>query len=100
MSSILYALRTNTAARELLGDEIYFASQVPWISGEMSQLHGNIDISFWVKGTKGSAKTRFVAKRKEKRGMFATEEWSLRMEDGRVLQLLETGDVEVKGSIA
>ena len=100
VSSILYALRTNPAARELLGDEIYFASNVPWISGEMSQLQGNIDITFWVKGTKGVAKTRFVATRKGKRGIFATEQWSLSTEDGRVLQLLEHGDVNVQGSIA
>lgn len=100
VSSILYALRTNPAARDLLGDEIYFASNVPWISGEMSQLQGNIDITFWVKGTKGVAKTRFVARRKEKRGMFATEEWSLSTEDGRVLQLLDHGDVKVQGSMA
>lgn len=100
VSSILYALRTNPAARELLGDEIYFASQVPWISGDMSQLQGNIDITFWVKGTKGAAKTRFVARRKEKRGTFTTHEWSLSTEDGRVLHLLEHGDVEVQGSIA
>lgn len=100
VSSILYALRTNPAARELLGDEIYFASQVPWISGDMSQLQGHIDITFWVKGTKGVAKTRFVARRKEKRGMFTTEEWSLSTEDGRVLHLLEHGDVAVQGSIA
>lgn len=100
VSSILYALRTNPAARELLGDEIYFASNVPWISGEMSQLQGNIDITFWVKGTKGVAKTRFVARRPEKRGIFATELWSLTMEDGRVLHLLEHGDVKVQGSLA
>jgi cytochrome c oxidase assembly factor 1 len=100
VSSILYALRTNPAARELLGDEIYFASNVPWIRGEMSQMQGNIDITFWVKGTRGVAKTRFVARRKEKRGTFATEEWSLTKEDGSVLHLLEHGDVRVQGSLA
>jgi cytochrome c oxidase assembly factor 1 len=100
VSSILYALRTNAAARELLGDEIYFASQIPWISGEMSQLQGVIDISFWVKGTKQKAKTRFVARRDKKKGAFQTMEWSLVTEDGTVLQLLDHGDVQVQGSIA
>ncbi|OJJ44830.1 hypothetical protein ASPZODRAFT_134974 [Penicilliopsis zonata CBS 506.65] len=59
VSSTLYALRTSSRAREILGDEIYFAQKVPWISGEMNQLHGRIDISFWVKGTKGQGKMRF-----------------------------------------
>jgi len=89
VSSILYALRTNDHARELLGDEIYFASQVPWISGNLAPMQGIIDITFWVKGTRGTAKTKFVALRR-RGGFFETVEWSLRMENGTELQLLET----------
>ena len=66
VNSILYALRTNDTSRQILGDEIYFASKVPWISGELNQLHGKIDISFWVKGTKGQAKVKFVSVRKRR----------------------------------
>jgi cytochrome c oxidase assembly factor 1 len=88
VSSILYALRTNEQARELLGDEIYFASQVPWISGELAPMQGIINISFWVKGTKGTAKTTFVALRR-RGGFFETVQWSLHLEDGTELQLLE-----------
>ena len=32
VNSTLYALRTSTKAREVLGDEIYFAQKIPWIS--------------------------------------------------------------------
>src|SRR5271154_1402098 len=49
VSSTLYALRTSPKAREYLGDEIYFAHQMPWIWGEMNQLHGRINIQFEVK---------------------------------------------------
>lgn len=66
VSSTLYALRTSPQAREILGDEIYFAQQIPWISGEMNQLHGRIDISFWVKGTKGQGKMRFKSVRPDR----------------------------------
>lgn len=59
VSSTLYALRTSPHAREILGDEIYFANKIPWVSGEMNQLHGRIDISFWVKGSKAQGKMRF-----------------------------------------
>jgi len=74
VNSILYALRTNDTSREMLGDEIYFASKVPWISGELNQLHGKIDITFWVKGNKGRGKVRFVSVRKRRDGFvsFAT----------------------------
>lgn len=66
VSSTLYALRTSPRAREILGDEIYFAQQIPWISGEMNQLHGRINISFWVKGTKAQGKMRFKSIRPDR----------------------------------
>jgi cytochrome c oxidase assembly factor 1 len=74
VNSILYALRTNDTSRQMLGDEIYFATKVPWISGELNQLHGKIDISFWVKGNKAKGKVRFVSVRKRRAGFvsFAT----------------------------
>ena len=99
VSSTLYALRTNEEARRyvqytqqnihtislmtmtrILGDEIYFASQIPWISGELNQLHGRIDISFWVKGKKAKGLMRFKSERKTRMGMFETLEWSLQPE--------------------
>ncbi|KAL6251403.1 cytochrome oxidase assembly protein 1 [Rhinocladiella similis] len=91
VNSILYALRTNPHAREILGDEIYFASKVPWIRGELSPMQGTIDITFWVKGTKGTAQTKFVSIRKKGAEFFETLEWSLKTPgaDGQMVQLLE-----------
>lgn len=91
INSILYALRTNDTARDILGDEIYFASKMPWIRGEMNQMHGVIDIRFWVKGTRAQAETKFTSLRRRKSGFFETTEWSLKLEDGTVVQLLEDG---------
>jgi cytochrome c oxidase assembly factor 1 len=71
VNSTLYALRTNPDARRILGDEIYFASQIPWISGELNQLHGRIDISFWVKGTKGKGLMKFKSVRKTRMGFVS-----------------------------
>lgn len=68
VNSILYALRTNETAREILGDEIYFASKTPWIRGEMNQLHGRININFWVKGRKGSGRVKFHSARTRRAG--------------------------------
>ena len=72
VSSTLYALRTNAQAREILGDEIYFAHQIPWIKGELNQLHGRIDVSFWVKGTKGRGLMRFKSVRKTRMGYVSS----------------------------
>ncbi|KAK3905347.1 cytochrome c oxidase assembly factor 1 [Staphylotrichum tortipilum] len=94
VEATLYALRTSDRARAVLGSEIYFAQQIPWISGEMNQLRGRINISFKVKGTKGSGVMRFVSHRPTARGQFQTTEWSLELDGdgGRVMDLLEDGD--------
>ncbi|KAH8428882.1 cytochrome c oxidase assembly factor 1 family protein [Aspergillus melleus] len=92
VNSTLYALRTSPRAREILGDEIYFAQKIPWISGEMNQLHGRIDISFRVKGTKSQGRMRFRSLRPDRMSYFRTEEWSLETEDGTVVQLLDGTD--------
>ncbi|KAJ6780689.1 hypothetical protein PWT90_01349 [Aphanocladium album] len=92
ISSTLYALRTSVRAREILGDEIYFKHQIPWIGGEMNQMQGRIDINFSVRGSKGTAVMRFTSRRPTSRSLFETSEWSLRTEDGRWIDLLEDGD--------
>ncbi|KAI8631015.1 DUF1783-domain-containing protein [Xylariaceae sp. FL1651] len=92
VASTLYALRTNRRARELLGDEIYFKHQIPWISGEMNQLRGRIDVTFSVKGSRSTAVMRFASVRPSARAMFETTEWSLQMPDGTTVDLLEGED--------
>lgn len=92
VSSTLFALRMSPRAREILGDEIYFASQIPWIWGEMNQLHGRIDIQFEVKGKKSQGTMRFKSFRPTRQGMFETTEWSLELGDGTKVDLLEGND--------
>ena len=92
VSSTMYALRTNTRARAILGDDIYFKHQIPWISGEMNQMHGRINISFTVRGTRGWATMQFASHRPSSRSLFETTEWSLTTQDGQWVDLLEGGD--------
>jgi len=92
VSSTLYALRISPKAREALGDEIYFAHQMPWIWGEMNQLHGRIDIHFEVKGKKNQGTMKFTSYRPTRTGMFETSEWSLTLADGTKIDLLEGND--------
>lgn len=68
VNSTLYALRTSEAGRRELGDEIYFRDKFPWIWGEMNQLHGRVDVTFGVKGTKGRGVMRFRSVRKSRMG--------------------------------
>ncbi|CCU77264.1 cytochrome oxidase assembly [Blumeria hordei DH14] len=89
VASTLFALRTSATARAALGDEIYFAHYMPWIWGEINQLHGRINIHFSVKGTKNYATVRFKSMRPTRQGVFETIEWSLEMPTGEKLDLLE-----------
>ncbi|CUS07001.1 unnamed protein product [Tuber aestivum] len=92
VSSTLYALRVHPVARESLGDDISFKSRVPWIQGTMSQLRGDIDIAYSVKGTKGEGVMRFRSVR-GRMGLFETLDWSLVMRDGRRIGLLDNSAV-------
>jgi cytochrome c oxidase assembly factor 1 len=92
VSSTMYALRISPKAREYLGDEIYFKHKMPWIWGEMNQLHGRINIEFTVKGNKKSGIMRFKSYRPTRVGMFETTEWSLETDDGKVIDLLDGSD--------
>ena len=58
----------------------------------MNQLRGRIDISFSVKGTRGSGVMRFASVRPSARAMFETTEWSLETPDGVRIDLLDGGD--------
>lgn len=75
VNSTLYALRTSEDGRRLLGNEIYFRDKFPWIWGEMNQLHGRVDISFGVKGTKGKGTMRFKSVRKTRMGFVSLHCW-------------------------
>jgi len=75
VNSTLYALRTSEDGRRLLGNEIYFRDKFPWIWGEMNQLHGRVDISFGVKGTKGKGTMRFKSVRKTRMGFVSLGYW-------------------------
>ena len=93
ISANLYSLRTNPRVRELLGNEVYFASKWAWIWGELNLVQGRVDVKFDVKGTRQQGLCRFRARRfGGKSGSWKTEEWSLTVPDGqekgRVIDLL------------
>lgn len=93
VASTLYALRTSPRARALLGDEIYFRHRIPYIAGEMNQLQGRIDVSFSVRGSKGTGVMTFKSFRPTAKGLFETKEWSVVMDGtGEKIDLLDGGD--------
>ncbi|KAI9738473.1 MAG: hypothetical protein M1818_005370 [Claussenomyces sp. TS43310] len=92
VAATLYAARTSKAARDYLGDEIYFAAKIPWIWGEIDQMHGRIDIHYDIKGTRNRATMVFKSVRESRRAFFETVEWSLVASDGTKINLLDAED--------
>lgn len=58
----------------------------------MNQVKGRIDVSFSVKGSKASGVMRFASHRPSSKSLFKTTVWSLTLEDGTVVDLLDGED--------
>jgi cytochrome c oxidase assembly factor 1 len=81
VTTTLHFLRRSQIIREVLGDKIDFSSFFPWISGELNQVKGVVNIKFEVSGTKKSGIVRLVADRENKNQDFLIHEWSLTVDD-------------------
>lgn len=61
MRRVLSELRESEDVRTVLGDAVrpeptWYLNGSPWVSGSVKMLQGNIDVSFRVKGHKGTHK--------------------------------------------
>ncbi|KAK6463607.1 cytochrome oxidase complex assembly protein 1-domain-containing protein [Scheffersomyces coipomensis] len=52
LTSTLYYLRRSPKAKQILGEDINYAYNWPWISGPLNVVQGDINISFDIKGNK------------------------------------------------
>lgn len=93
VTTTLHFLRRSALIRDLLGDQIDFKSLYPWISGELNQVKGAVDIKFDVKGSKNWGTIRLVADRESRRDEFLIHEWSLEI-DGQKHDLLADESVD------
>lgn len=93
VTTTLHFLRRSQIIRSVLGDEIDFASVYPWISGELNQVKGVVDIKFTVKGSNNQGVVRLVADRKSRHDEFLIHEWSLEV-DGKKYDLLADDSVD------
>lgn len=78
VSNTMFYLRRSEQTRELLGENIEFAGVIPWVWGTLNPVAGKINITFNVKGKKGTEGTvRLIADRKNRQDEFLIREWSL-----------------------
>lgn len=63
ITSAFFFMRRLSLVADALGNDIEYALSYPWISGPLNTVKGNIDISFEVKGSKGTGTVRLKATR-------------------------------------
>ncbi|KAJ1981268.1 cytochrome oxidase assembly protein 1 [Dimargaris verticillata] len=85
VTSTVFFVRHSDKAVEALGQPIAFENGWPWISGTINQLKGQVDISFRIKGSKGSG-TVFV-KSFRTGHHWNDQELALRLDNGQVIDL-------------
>ncbi|PPQ78437.1 hypothetical protein CVT25_011882 [Psilocybe cyanescens] len=92
--SIVRALKADPQLREVLGEAIrpqpeWYLNGDPHVKGRISQLQGNIDVSFRVRGSKGSGTLYFTSIRKEKGIPFTVLRFRVICDDGTIINIAD-----------
>ncbi|KAF9450258.1 DUF1783-domain-containing protein, partial [Macrolepiota fuliginosa MF-IS2] len=90
MRQLMRCVREDPQLREALGEAIrpqpeWWLNGDPKITGRISTLQGNIDISLRIRGTKGSGTLYFTSIRKEKGVPFTILRFKVICDDGSVV---------------
>ncbi|KAF8163761.1 cytochrome oxidase complex assembly protein 1-domain-containing protein [Crassisporium funariophilum] len=92
--SIVRALKADLQLREVLGEAIrpqpeWWLNGDPYVSGKISQLQGNIDVSFRIRGSKGPGTVYFTSIRKEKGIPFTVLRFRVICDDGTIVNIAD-----------
>jgi len=79
--------------REVLGDVIrpqpeWWLNGDPYVSGQIGQLQGNIDVSFRIRGPKGSGTLYFTSIRREKGVPYTVLRFKVICDNGTVVDIV------------
>ncbi|KAF9473867.1 DUF1783-domain-containing protein [Pholiota conissans] len=93
--SIMRALKADEQLKEALGEAIrpqpeWYLNGDPHVKGHISQLQGNIDVSFRIRGSKGSGTLYFTSIRKEKGQPFTVLRFRVICDDGTIVNIADT----------
>ncbi|KAF9651453.1 DUF1783-domain-containing protein [Thelephora ganbajun] len=89
---ILQNLRDSPEVNELLGDAIrpepvWYLNGDPWVDGVISMPQGNVDLTFRVKGHKGSGTAYFTSIRRAKGEPFTILRFRIIKDDGQIVNI-------------
>ncbi|KAG7087646.1 hypothetical protein E1B28_013594 [Marasmius oreades] len=89
---VMRTIRNDSKVYEMLGDAIrpqseWWLNGDPNIKGQISTMQGNVDMSFRVKGSKGSGTVYFTSIRREKGVPFTILRFKVIGDDGSVIHI-------------
>jgi len=89
---VLRTVKDNKEIKEMLGDAIrpqpeWWLNGDPWVQGAVNVMQGNVDVSFRLKGHKGSGTLYFTSVRKAKGEPFTILRFRVRGDDGTVVNV-------------
>ncbi|TFK64276.1 DUF1783-domain-containing protein [Pluteus cervinus] len=89
---IMRSVREDARLQEVLGDAIrpqpeWWLNGDPIIHGKISQLQGNVDVSFRIRGSKGSGTLYFTSIRREKGVPFTILRFKIIGDDGTTIHV-------------
>ncbi|KAI9599288.1 cytochrome oxidase complex assembly protein 1-domain-containing protein [Syncephalis fuscata] len=92
MSGALFAVQHDPAVVALLGDDVQLSKQYAWLPrpfvlGTLNQLHGQVDLAFFVEGQQGHGKVYFQSTRGSKTSKWTTQRFELELPDGHRVSL-------------
>jgi len=90
--SIVRAVKADPQLREVLGEVIrpqpeWWLNGDPYVSGHIGQLQGNIDVSFRIRGPKGSGTLYFTSIRREKGAPYTVLRFKVICDNGTVVDI-------------
>ncbi|KAF8237085.1 DUF1783-domain-containing protein [Tricholoma matsutake] len=95
VKQIMRSVREDARLKEVLGEAMrpqpeWWLNGDPKIHGRISQLQGNVDVSFRIKGSKGSGTLYFTSIRKEKGLPFTILRFKVICDNGAVIYIDST----------
>lgn len=93
VKQILQTVREHDGLKDVLGDAIrpeptWYLNGDPWISGSVNLPAGHVDLSFRLKGHRGSGTLYFTSIRKAKGEPFTPLRFRVISDDGRIINVL------------
>ncbi|EIM89571.1 DUF1783-domain-containing protein [Stereum hirsutum FP-91666 SS1] len=95
MKRIVTTIKNSEEVREVLGEAVrleptWWLNGDPWVTGSVSMLQGSVDLSFRVKGHKGSGTLYFTSIRKGKGEPWTILRFKIIADNGQVLHISES----------